>query len=123
MFLRPENLTLTHLKTYPLDFMQACRASERPRNHTGNRATDSFRYGSMRVLIPLLLILQALPAIAQITTASLQGLVRDSSGAVITGAQVKVVNMDTNVATPTVTNSTGRFLAPSLPPGRYEVVV
>src|SRR5579872_5252005 len=83
---------------------------------------NSLRYSSTRILI-LLLLLQAPAAMAQITTASLQGLVRDSSGAVIPGAQVQVVNMDTNVATPTTTNNSGRFLAPSLPPGRYEVIV
>src|SRR5580700_5801206 len=84
---------------------------------------NSLRYGSARILIPLLLFFHAVAAIAQITTASLQGLVRDATGAVLPGVKVQVVNMDTNVATPLTTNSAGRFLAPSLPPGRYEVIV
>jgi hypothetical protein len=84
---------------------------------------NNLRHGSTRILIPLVFFLSTLPAMAQITTASLQGFVRDSSGAVINGAQVQVVNMDTNVATPLSTNSAGRFLAPSLPAGRYKVIV
>src|SRR5436190_1850637 len=69
------------------------------------------------------LLVSALPVAAQITTASLQGIVRDSSGAVIPGAQVRVVGTDTNVATAITTGSNGRFLAASLQPGRYEVIV
>jgi len=84
---------------------------------------DRLRYGSRRLLIALVLFLQAIPTLAQITTGSLQGQVRDASGAVVSGALVKVVNADTNVARPVTTNGTGRFLAPSLPAGRYEVIV
>ncbi len=89
--------------------------------HAGN----SLGYAPPWILIVLVLFLQlhALPAIAQITTATLEGLVRDASGGVISGAGVKVLNVETNVATALTTNSTGRFLAPSLPPGRYEVIV
>ena len=70
-----------------------------------------------------LLLASTLPIAAQITTASLQGIVRDSSGAVIPGAQVRVVGTDTNVATAVTTGNNGRFVAASLQPGRYEVLV
>jgi hypothetical protein len=58
-----------------------------------------------------LLLASVFPLAAQITTASLQGIVRDSSGAVIPGAQVRVVDTGTNVATAVTTGNNGRFLA------------
>jgi hypothetical protein len=63
------------------------------------------------------------PLFAQLTTASLEGIVRDPTGAVITGARVQVTNTATNVVTAAATDSTGRFLTPSLLPGTYQVVV
>ena len=48
---------------------------------------------------------------------------RDSTGAVFAGAHVRVVNTATNVATSVTTDSAGRFLSVSLPPGPYEVIV
>ncbi|MBI3682311.1 MAG: TonB-dependent receptor [Acidobacteria bacterium] len=64
------------------------------------------------------------PALAaQTITASLEGSVRDSSGAVISGSRVQVINRATNITTRLETGPDGRFLAPSLPPGPYSVVV
>src|SRR5579872_1391512 len=63
------------------------------------------------------------PAGAQTITASLEGLVRDPSGAAIAGAQVQVTNTATNVLTRVTTDTSGRFLALSLPPGPYAVTV
>jgi hypothetical protein len=77
----------------------------------------------LKILTPFAVFLLAFSAIAQITTGSLQGLIRDSSGALVRGGQVKVVNVDTNVARTVTSNDVGRFLAPSLQPGRYQVIV
>jgi len=60
---------------------------------------------------------------AQITTASLEGVVRDPTGAVIAGARVQVTNAATNVVLELTSDSSGRFLAPSLPPGPYGITV
>ncbi len=60
---------------------------------------------------------------AQVITASLQGIVEDSSGAVIPGAKIRVVNTATNVATAATTGADGAFVAPSLTPGSYRVEV
>jgi hypothetical protein len=51
------------------------------------------------------------------------GTVTDSSGAVIPDAQVQVTNTATNVSTQVVTNSTGNYRVPYLPPGLYAVTV
>src|SRR5580704_13462584 len=77
----------------------------------------------LRSLCALALLAFPFSASAQITTASLEGTVHDSSGAVFARAQVSVINTDTNVATAVTTNSVGRFLALSLPPGNYRVTV
>src|SRR5207302_4429918 len=70
----------------------------------------------------LTVLAMSLPLLAQLTTASLEGIVRDQTGAVIAGAHVQVTNTATNVVTAATTDSSGRFLAPSLPPGPYQVM-
>src|SRR5579872_1998940 len=74
-----------------------------------------------RILMTLLFAIAVITA--QVITASLEGIVTDASGAVIVGAKVQVINTATNLATSLVTDASGRFLAPSLQPGAYEVTV
>lgn len=56
-------------------------------------------------------------------TGSISGTVADPSGAVISGASVVALNMDTGVKQPTQTNSAGYYVLPQLPVGRYELIV
>ena len=58
---------------------------------------------------------------AQTTTATLSGVVTDESGAVLPGAQVTVTNTATRVRRAVTTDAAGRFTAPQLEPGPYEV--
>ncbi len=70
------------------------------------------------------LALAAMPAArlpAQSELATLAGTVTDQSGAVVAGANVKVTNEGTNIATTVQTNENGRYFAPSLKPGVYTV--
>ncbi|MEJ5368975.1 MAG: TonB-dependent receptor [Bryobacteraceae bacterium] len=60
---------------------------------------------------------------AQATLADILGTVRDPSGAAVSGAEVRVRNMATNVTRETTTNPEGVFRVPNLPPGPYEVSV
>jgi hypothetical protein len=61
---------------------------------------------------------------AQVTgQGTILGTVTDSTGAVITGAQVTVTNSETNVAQNSVTNSTGYFEVDNLNPGTYKVLI
>ncbi len=55
--------------------------------------------------------------------AALEGTVRDTSGAAISGAAVVVRNISTNQARGTETNEEGTFHAEALPVGTYEVRV
>ena len=65
------------------------------------------------------------PALAQGggTSSSLSGLVADTSGAVIPGADVVARNNATGAQSTAVTDSGGRFTIPALPPGTYTVKV
>jgi outer membrane receptor protein involved in Fe transport len=60
-------------------------------------------------------------AIAQVERASLTGITRDASDAVLPGVAVKVRNVDTNVTSEVVTDGSGTYRVLSLLPGRYEV--
>src|ERR1041384_3630424 len=78
----------------------------------------------MRIAAPvftLAAILAASPCLAQEARGTITGRVIDSSGAVIAGASVKVINEGTNVAVPLITNEQGIYNAPLLVPGTYKV--
>jgi hypothetical protein len=63
------------------------------------------------------------PALAQtqITTAVIEGIVVDASGAVLPGVDVEVRNVDTNFTRSLTTDRDGRFVALQVPPGHYTV--
>lgn len=60
---------------------------------------------------------------AQVVTANLQGVVTDPSGAVVPGASVTAVNLETGLKRETVSNEEGFYRFNLLPRGRYEVQV
>src|SRR2546430_1776530 len=63
------------------------------------------------------------PILAQNITGTILGSVKDASGAVVSGAEVAVTNLDTNQAAKTMTNQLGNYEVPYLRPGRYQVKV
>jgi len=60
-------------------------------------------------------------AFAQVTTGTISGIVQDASGAAIAGASVTVKNLDTGTNRTVTTDSGGRYNAPDLPLGNYEL--
>lgn len=62
-------------------------------------------------------------ASGQSTDATINGQVTDPKGAVVVGAEVQAVNIDTNVVYPGRTNTSGIFVLPNIAPGRYRLVV
>ncbi|MBM3765180.1 MAG: carboxypeptidase regulatory-like domain-containing protein, partial [Acidobacteria bacterium] len=52
---------------------------------------------------------------------TIQGVVKDSSDAVVAGAGVSVVNIDTGLRRDLTTNEQGFYTAPTLPVGRYKI--
>ena len=74
-------------------------------------------------LFVTLLFAAVVVAQTQITTGTIQGTVLDANGAAVAGAEVEVKNVDTNFTRNTTTDEDGRFTAPQLPSGRYNVTV
>ena len=60
---------------------------------------------------------------AQGTAGMIQGTVTDSSGAVIPGAAVAAINVDTNLQRTVESSATVFYVVTNLPPGRYRVQV
>jgi len=58
---------------------------------------------------------------AQVTSGAISGTVRDGSGAVIPDVRISLKNVDTGVVRNATTNEQGRFQAPNLSLGNYEV--
>jgi hypothetical protein len=63
------------------------------------------------------------PLVAQIDRGTIEGLVKDPSGAVVPGAKVKIIQIATNIAYDLVTNGEGLYIAPNLPAATYKVVI
>jgi hypothetical protein len=62
-------------------------------------------------------------AVAQVGRGTIQGIVSDSTGAIVVGAAVQIIQIDTNNTFELVTNTEGLYIAPNLPVGTYRVVV
>jgi len=78
------------------------------------------------LLIGPLLVLGWYPTghvLGQATTGTLLGTVTDSSGGVVSGANVVVTNPDTNISQSTTTGTEGNYTVPNLAPGKYRVEV
>src|SRR5258708_30163561 len=56
-------------------------------------------------------------------TATVNGLVRDSSAAIVPGAEVQLINEHTNVKYQAKTNNEGIYSVSNLPPGTYRIHV
>ena len=73
------------------------------------------------LLTVVIAVAVVIPASAQTTGATLQGTVADEQGAVLPGATVTVVNVETGWSREAVTDTRGWYRAAALPPGRYEI--
>src|SRR5579871_5318079 len=69
----------------------------------------------------LLLATASQPAPAQAVKASITGLIRDTSGAVVVGARVHATNVDTNLDFNSETDESGNYNIRGLNPGTYRV--
>src|SRR5262249_22172248 len=58
---------------------------------------------------------------AQQPSASVVGRITDSTGAVVPGVKIRIINLDTNIAQSTSSNHAGDFTIPFLNPGRYAM--
>ena len=75
------------------------------------------------VLVGAVMFLAATAMVAQFTTATLGGVVTDSSGAVISGAKLSLTNQQTGLSRTATSDAQGHYLFPALPVGHYELFV
>ena len=75
------------------------------------------------IAVALGLAMNCSTSVAQSGAGSIQGTVTDSSGAVIPGAAIHVVNQGTNVAADTKSNAVGFYQVPDLFTGTYLVTI
>ncbi|MGA9671691.1 MAG: carboxypeptidase-like regulatory domain-containing protein, partial [Terracidiphilus sp.] len=59
----------------------------------------------------------------QAVNGTLLGTVTDPSGAVVSGAKVNIVLVGQSLEHASVTNESGNFTEPNLPPGTYTITV
>jgi len=91
--------------------------SERCRKPLGFRSL----FTTLAVLLGL--VIGCAAALAQSGVGSIQGTVTDSSGAVLVGASIHVVNQATGVASDEKTNSAGFYQVPGLFTGTYVISI
>ena len=88
------------------------------------RSLSEFRFQFSFLLMILAGSMAIFSAEAQTTgQGTITGTAADPTGAVIVGASVSVVNVETNVGQDTITNSTGYFEVNNLNPGTYRIQV
>src|SRR3954453_21213299 len=73
--------------------------------------------------IVLLFFCSTLAAFGQSASASLTGVVRDSTGAVVPNAAVRATNTGTSAEFQTTTNSEGQYTIRTMPVGVYRVAI
>ncbi len=83
----------------------------------------SFAWKKPALWLSLLLLISSALLLAQSERGTIQGSIRDSSGAVIVDAKIALTNPDTNVSVNTKSNGAGDYAVPSLPPGNYSLRV
>ena len=59
--------------------------------------------------------------LAQVTTGTISGTVRDETGAVLPGVTINAVNTDTGIARTVISDDEGRYHAVNLAVGPYEI--
>ncbi|MHB8502229.1 MAG: outer membrane beta-barrel protein [Candidatus Acidiferrales bacterium] len=78
---------------------------------------------SIAVILGTLLFGLSAPLMGQAVNGNLLGTVTDSSGAVVSGANVTITEVAENVSRTATTNDSGFYSFPDVPPGVYKVAV
>lgn len=83
------------------------------------------RFGLVRACTILFLLISLFSAlvVAQVETATVSGLVVDSSGLRVVGARIELVDIDRGTSATAPTDNSGVYRFPSVHPGRYRMQV
>ena len=74
-------------------------------------------------LVALLVCLESAVMFAQVTSGTIFGRVKDSTGAYIADASVTAKSPETGAQRTVTTNGSGDFVAPNMPPGTYNLTI
>ena len=85
--------------------------------------TALLRVPAIALVVAATLVLSSEITRAQVTTATLYGVVQDSSGAILPGVNVVVTHQGTNLTRETVSDARGEFALPALPAGPYAIKI
>jgi hypothetical protein len=92
--------------------------------HGQLRVRGTFGFGSSLILgLATLLIAFPVPSYSQLSSGTITGVVRDSTGAVVLSAELVLRNVETTVERRTVTNNAGNYTFTNVTPGRYTMKV
>jgi len=86
-----------------------------------NRVLPFAKYLAIAVALVCMIALPTVYLFGQAISGSLVGTVTDSTGAAVVSAEVEAINVGTNVASRTKTNSQGQYRIDNLIPGTYRV--
>src|SRR5437764_10347461 len=75
------------------------------------------------LILVLLLIASLQPSLAQLSTGTITGVVRDTTGAIVPNASAVLKNVETTVERRTVTNNAGNYSFTNVTPGRYTMQI
>ena len=89
--------------------------------HTQGPALPAGRLFRAICLAAMLSLLFAGSALAQVSTASINGVIRDPQGGVIPGASIVLRSVETSVEHPSVSNGAGNYVILNITPGRYTI--
>ncbi len=89
----------------------------------GVRASANVRGGIYALVLSFAALLTCLPIMAQSVSGRILGIVTDKSGGVVVGATVIVTDVERGAKRTMVTDASGQYVAPELPPGIYTVRV
>src|ERR1039458_7549841 len=94
-------------------------------NRTARAIRKSFQGLAFGLIITLIstLAFDSMANGQSVITGSISGTVVDSSGAVVVGAQVQIINETTHFVTPATSNSSGLYTGRFLQPGFYDVKI
>src|SRR6266480_3372553 len=105
---------------HPLKTAQKIDASEQRRDlFASNKRRTVMRVGMILAVV----ILAANLLVAQTFRGTILGTVTDASGALVSGAQITVRNVNTGLERVTQTSADGSYSVPELPIGTYSVTI
>lgn len=93
----------------------------RPTHQKASRPAFSLAASRNAIAFVCLLSLLHVSAIAQGITGSITGTITDATGAVVSGANVTVTQLQTNSIHVVTTTDNGNYTVTQLPPGNYSV--